>query len=154
MLWSQAHTRGGGGARGGGGVLTAHASAPAAKSASVSAVKNNSDGLTRSAALTVSKGVLSLGTLRDAPACTGAAESISFTSSGVLEKLTRRLLWSPGTTFRVWTEFTASTGKRSELPRGMPLVTRVFASSEHAWDPMASSSVNFCRKTRTVLQGH
>jgi hypothetical protein len=32
----------------------------------------------------------------------------------------------------------------------MPLVTRVFASSEHAWDPMASSSVNFCRKTRTV----
>jgi hypothetical protein len=32
----------------------------------------------------------------------------------------------------------------------MPLVTRMFASSEHAWDPMASSSVNFCRKTRTV----
>jgi hypothetical protein len=32
----------------------------------------------------------------------------------------------------------------------MPLVTRVFASSEHAWDPMASSSVNFCQKTRTV----
>jgi hypothetical protein len=28
----------------------------------------------------------------------------------------------------------------------MPLVTRMFASSEHAWDPMASSSVNFCRK--------
>jgi hypothetical protein len=55
-----------------------------------------------------------------------------------------------GCAFRVWTEFTASTGKRCELPRGMPLVTRVFASSEHAWDPMASSSVNFCRKTRTV----
>jgi hypothetical protein len=36
----------------------------------------------------------------------------------------------------------------------MPLVTRVFASSEHAWDPMASSSVNFCRKTRTVHQRH
>jgi hypothetical protein len=34
----------------------------------------------------------------------------------------------------------------------MPLVTRVFASSEHAWDPMASSSVNFCRKKRTVPQ--
>jgi hypothetical protein len=33
----------------------------------------------------------------------------------------------------------------------MPLVTRVFAASEHVWDPMASSSVNFCRKTRTVL---
>ena len=48
--------------------------------------------------------------------------------------------------FSVATQFTVSTGKRSELPRGMPLVTRVFASSEHAWDPMASSSVNFCRK--------
>jgi hypothetical protein len=34
-------------------------------------------------------------------------------------------------------------GKRSLLPRGMPLVTRTFASSEHAWDPMASSSGNF-----------
>jgi hypothetical protein len=53
-------------------------------------------------------------------------------------------------TFSVWTQFTVSTGKKSELPRGMPLVTRAFASSEHAWDPMASSSVNFCRKTRTV----
>jgi hypothetical protein len=47
--------------------------------------------------------------------------------------------------FSVWTEFTVQTGKRSELPRGMPLVTRVFASSEHAWDPKASSSVTFCR---------
>jgi hypothetical protein len=52
--------------------------------------------------------------------------------------------------FSVWTQYTVQTGKRSELPRGMPLVTRVFASSEHAWDPMASSSVNFCRKKRTV----
>jgi hypothetical protein len=34
----------------------------------------------------------------------------------------------------------------------MPLVTRMFASSEQAWDPMASSGVNVCRKTRTVLQ--
>jgi hypothetical protein len=33
----------------------------------------------------------------------------------------------------------------------MPLVTRLLASSELAWGPMASSSVNFCRKTRTVL---
>jgi hypothetical protein len=32
----------------------------------------------------------------------------------------------------------------------MPLVTRLLASSELAWGPMASSSVNFCRKTRTV----
>jgi hypothetical protein len=55
-----------------------------------------------------------------------------------------------GSAFSVWTQFTVSTGIRSELPRGMPLVTRVFASSEHAWDPMASSSVNFCQKTRTV----
>jgi hypothetical protein len=54
------------------------------------------------------------------------------------------------TAFSVWTQFTVQTGKKSELPRGIPLVTRVFASSEHAWDPMASSSVNFCRKTRTV----
>jgi hypothetical protein len=60
---------------------------------------------------------------------------------------TRHHAWK---TFSVWTQFTVSTGKRSELPRGMPLVTRVFASSEHAWDPMASSSVNFCRKTGTV----
>jgi hypothetical protein len=56
------------------------------------------------------------------------------------------------TAFSVWTQCTVQTGKRSELPRGMPLVTRGFASSEHAWDPMASSSVNFCRKTRTVPQ--
>jgi hypothetical protein len=52
--------------------------------------------------------------------------------------------------FSVWTQFTVQTGKRSELPRGMPLVTRMFASSELAWGPMASSSVNFCPKTRTV----
>jgi hypothetical protein len=32
--------------------------------------------------------------------------------------------------FSVWTQFTVQTGKRSELPRGMPLVTRMFASSE------------------------
>jgi hypothetical protein len=38
------------------------------------------------------------------------------------------------------------TGKKSGHPRGMPLVTRMFASIEHAWDPMAFSSVNFCRK--------
>jgi hypothetical protein len=48
--------------------------------------------------------------------------------------------------FSVWTQFTVSTSKRSELPRGMPLATRMFASSEHAWDPMASSRVDFCRK--------
>jgi hypothetical protein len=42
------------------------------------------------------------------------------------------------------------TGKRGKHPRGMPLGTGMFASSEHAWDQMASSSVNFGRKTRTV----
>jgi hypothetical protein len=41
-------------------------------------------------------------------------------------------------------------GKSSELPMGMPLVTCGFASSEHVWDPMASSSAKFCLKTRTV----
>jgi hypothetical protein len=34
----------------------------------------------------------------------------------------------------------------------MVLVTRLLASSEQAWEPMASSSVNFCRKTRTVRE--
>jgi hypothetical protein len=32
----------------------------------------------------------------------------------------------------------------------MPLVTRMVASSEHAWDPMASSSAGLCQKTRTA----
>jgi hypothetical protein len=48
--------------------------------------------------------------------------------------------------FHVWTGFTVPTGKRSEHPRGMPLVTRTIASNEHEWEPMASSSANFCRK--------
>jgi hypothetical protein len=32
----------------------------------------------------------------------------------------------------------------------MLFVTRMFVSSEHVWDPTASSSVTSCRKTRTV----
>jgi hypothetical protein len=52
--------------------------------------------------------------------------------------------------FSVWTQVTVPTGKRSGHPTGMALVTCMFASSEHAWDPMASSSVDFCLKTRTV----
>jgi hypothetical protein len=40
--------------------------------------------------------------------------------------------------------------KHSGLPRGMPLGTRMFASKEHVWDPMASSRANVCSKTRTV----
>jgi hypothetical protein len=53
--------------------------------------------------------------------------------------------------FSVWTQFTVQTGKRSELPKGMTLVTRMFTSSVlQAWDPMASSSADFCRKMRTV----
>jgi hypothetical protein len=54
--------------------------------------------------------------------------------------------------FGVWTQFTVQPGKRSELPRGVPLVTRMLASSEQACDPMASSSVNFCLKTSTVRE--
>jgi hypothetical protein len=42
-------------------------------------------------------------------------------------------------------------GKSGGHPRGMPLVTRMLASSEHGWDPMASSSAKSCSKTRTVL---
>jgi hypothetical protein len=56
----------------------------------------------------------------------------------------------PNLSFSVWTQITVPTGKKSGHPRGMPLVTHMLASSEQAWEPMASSSVNFCRKTRTV----
>jgi hypothetical protein len=35
-----------------------------------------------------------------------------------------------GEAFSVWTEFTMYTGKSSGHPRGMSLVTRMFASSE------------------------
>jgi hypothetical protein len=55
-----------------------------------------------------------------------------------------------GRSFSVWTQFTVLTGKRSEHPRGLPLVTRMLASSEQEWEPMAFSSVDLCRKTRTV----
>jgi hypothetical protein len=33
----------------------------------------------------------------------------------------------------------------------MPLVARMFASSEHAWDPMASSSATHVRLKRTCM---
>jgi len=52
--------------------------------------------------------------------------------------------------FSVLTEFTVVTVRGGGYPRGLPLVTRVLASSEQAWEPMASSIVNFCRKARTV----
>jgi hypothetical protein len=43
------------------------------------------------------------------------------------------------------------TGKRQWAPeRNVIGHTHGSTSSEHAWDPMASSSVDFCRKTRTV----
>jgi hypothetical protein len=49
--------------------------------------------------------------------------------------------------FSVWMQFTVPTGKSSGLPRGISLVTRMQElPSGHVWDPMASSSVNFCRK--------
>jgi hypothetical protein len=47
-----------------------------------------------------------------------------------------------------------STGKRSEHPRGMPLVARLLDSSEQAWEPMASSSVNVCRKRAPYTAFH
>jgi hypothetical protein len=51
----------------------------------------------------------------------------------------------------VCTEFTVATVRGSGRPRGMSLVTRLLASSgAKAWEPMASSSVHFCRKTRTA----
>jgi hypothetical protein len=34
-----------------------------------------------------------------------------------------------GCAFSVWTQFTVTTGKKSGYPRGMPLVTRLLASS-------------------------
>jgi hypothetical protein len=54
--------------------------------------------------------------------------------------------------FGVWTECAVSTGKRSKHPRGMALVTRL-QELQASWreKPMASSSVNSCRKTSTVL---
>jgi hypothetical protein len=54
----------------------------------------------------------------------------------------------------VWTQVTVPTGKSSERPRGMPLVTRLLASSDQAWEPMASSSVKwFVWKRALCLQG-
>jgi hypothetical protein len=52
--------------------------------------------------------------------------------------------------FSVSTQLMMVMVRAVESRDGMPLVTRMFASSEHAWDPMASSSVNFCRRTRTM----
>jgi hypothetical protein len=46
-------------------------------------------------------------------------------------------------TLRVSTEFMMATVRGSGLPRGMPLVTRVLASSEQLWEPMASSSLEW-----------
>jgi hypothetical protein len=51
-------------------------------------------------------------------------------------------------------QFTASTGKRVTVREeghwSHTCSPEMFASSEHAWEPMTSSSVNLCRKTRTV----
>jgi hypothetical protein len=38
----------------------------------------------------------------------------------------------PASAFSVWTEFAVPTGQRCGCPRGVPLVTRMFASSEQA----------------------
>jgi hypothetical protein len=53
-------------------------------------------------------------------------------------------------TFSVWAEFTVSIGKKSGLPRGTLLATRLLASSEQVWDPIGSSSAQFCSKPSTV----
>jgi hypothetical protein len=53
--------------------------------------------------------------------------------------------------FSVATQCTVSTGKRANFREECHWAHACkIASSEHAWDPMASSSVSFCRKTRTV----
>jgi hypothetical protein len=41
-------------------------------------------------------------------------------------------------------------GKRAAIREACHWITRVLASREEAWEPMAFSGVNLCRKTRTV----
>jgi hypothetical protein len=75
---------------------------------------------------------------------------------------TKRLEAEPSSRTRssslsVWTQFTGVNWyKKNGHPKGMPLGTRmlagsILASSEQAWEPMAPSSVNFCR-TRAPCQ--
>jgi hypothetical protein len=55
--------------------------------------------------------------------------------------------------FSVWTKFTVSTGKRSEQPRGMALLTRMVAlqAEQRRETQWHSSSVNLCRNMyRTI----
>ena len=66
----------------------------------------------------------------------------------VLHSASRKKCSAPA--FSVWMQFPVPTGKMCELPRGIPLVTRMLVLSEQASEPVASSSVNLCRKTRTV----
>jgi hypothetical protein len=63
--------------------------------------------------------------------------------------------WSPThldtSAFRVSTQFMVATVRGSLTPERNAIGhTHVRASSEHAWDPTASSSAIICRKTRTV----
>jgi hypothetical protein len=59
------------------------------------------------------------------------------------------LVLSP--TFSVWRQFTVCAGKEKWTPERNAIGhTHDSASSEQACEPMPSSSVNFCRKTRTV----
>jgi hypothetical protein len=56
-------------------------------------------------------------------------------------------------TYNVWSKFTVSNGKRSEHPRGMPLVTRMqeLQPEEQRRETQCHPSrANFCRKTRTA----
>jgi hypothetical protein len=78
----------------------------------------------------------------------------------VRDRMLPTFVWSrscPGcscgqSSFSVWMQFTVPTRKRSEHPRGMPLVTRMLVSSEQARVLIASASVIFCRKPSTVRQ--
>jgi hypothetical protein len=57
------------------------------------------------------------------------------------------------------TQFTVSAGKRSEHPRGMPLVTRMqgleanMRVDKQAWDPKASLSATFYTQTASPHLG-
>jgi hypothetical protein len=85
-------------------------------------------------------------------ACATLGNSISVSSvvhSSVVKSYDSMLFKKPSVFER---DLQVPTGKRSVLPRGMALVTRMFASSDHAWGPTASLSANLCLKTRTVRQ--
>jgi hypothetical protein len=54
-----------------------------------------------------------------------AAKYLQFIQQRAEEFMVSNAACGQPNTFSVWTQFTVQTGKRSELPRGMPLATRV-----------------------------